>query len=70
MTLKTYRTQPTSRKRKHMRILALISAASICAAQPDYFPLRVGNQWVVLLVAGAGPLLGTVLVLDRVDRGD
>lgn len=51
-------------------LLALVSVSSIWATQPDFFPLQVGNQWV-LQTTSASPQLLTIEVLrSRVQNGE
>ncbi len=47
---------------KNVVLLALLGAVSIWAAKPDYFPLQVGNQWV-LQTSSTSPELLTLEVL-------
>ena len=63
----------TPGKRKGMRtitIVALMSAASIWGAQPDFFPLQVGNRWVLQTASDTPELLSIEILRSRVQNGE
>jgi hypothetical protein len=55
---------------KIVTMAAMMSAASIWAAQPTYFPLQVGNQWVLQTTSGTPELLSIDVLRSRVQNGE
>lgn len=53
-----------------LTILAMMSVSSLEAAQPDYFPLQAGNQWVLQTTSGTPELLSIDVLRSRVQNGE
>jgi hypothetical protein len=51
-------------------LIALLSSFSIWAAKPDYFPLQVGNQWVLESSSTSPELLSIQVLRSRVHNGE
>jgi hypothetical protein len=47
----------------------LAAAASSWAAQPDYFPLQVGNQWILQTISSSPEILNIEVLRSRTENG-
>ncbi len=54
---------------KKASAVALLAAASIWAGQADYFPLQVGNQWVLQSASSTRELLNVEVLRSRTRNG-